>query len=100
MKIDYSQSVNPERARRYPTFSNDGTRDIGNTQSAVLLLRGLDDLTTPEIIARTLEKCGGAGGVKSLERVLVAKDKKSMTNLGFAFAEFSDVQVRVGAISM
>jgi RNA-binding protein 5/10 len=96
VKIDYSQSVNPERSRREPTNPNDGTRDIGNTQSAVLLLRGLGDSTTADMVARALECCrsvGTEGSGHAPERVLLVKDRYFAKSLGFAFAEYSDVQV-------
>lgn len=96
VKIDYSQSVNPDRSRRDNMPTNDGTRDIGNAQTAVLLLRGLNHQATPEIIHQALDQCGAsnrAGGGSPLERVIVLKHRQTMLNLGFAFAEFSSVKV-------
>lgn len=91
MKIDYSQSISSDKPRRDLAFSNDGTRDIGNTRTAVLLLRGLGDLTTPDAIVNAL---GVGARIKGLlERVIVVQDKRSQINMGFAFVEFSSVQV-------
>ena len=97
VKIDYSQSANPpDRGRgRGPQFTNDGTRDIGNTQAAVLLFRGLDPLAGPAAIAQAIKGSAGPGkdGAKGMKRVMVIKDKVTMASWGYAFVEFTDVQV-------
>lgn len=96
IKIDYSQSANASgQGRRGPQFSNDGTRDIGNAQAAVLLLRGLDPLSGPAAIAQAMKASAGPGkeGAKGMKRVLLIKDKATMASWGYAFVEFIDAQV-------
>ncbi|GJF00770.1 RNA-binding protein [Phanerochaete sordida] len=91
-KIDYSQSASP--AGRRPAQTNDGTRDIGNTQGPVLLFRGLDPLSGPQAIAQAMKLSSGPGkeGAKGMKRIILIKDKVTMASWGFAFVEFIDVQ--------
>lgn len=94
VKIDFSQSAHPpERSGRRQ--GNDGTRDIGNTQAPVVLLRGLDYSSSPEVIAQGLRMSAGQGkeGAKGMTRVILIKDKYTGASWGFGFAEFVDVQV-------
>lgn len=94
VKIDYSQSASPAERGRAKANANDGTRDIGNTQSAVLLLRGLDPLSGPQAIHQAmLTSCGpGKQGAKGMKRIILIKDKVTMASFGFAFVEFVDVE--------
>ncbi|KAL5532946.1 hypothetical protein ACEPAF_4720 [Sanghuangporus sanghuang] len=95
VKIDYSQSANAAgQGRRGPQFSNDGTRDIGNTQSAVLLFRGLDPLSGPAAVAQAMRSSSGPNveGAKGMKRVVVIKDKATLASWGYAFVEFVDAQ--------
>lgn len=96
VKIDYSQSANPGAGRSAAARqSNDGTRDIGNTQSAVLLFRGLDPLSGTPAIEQAMRASSGPGkeGAKGMKRIILIKDKVTMGSWGFAFVEFIDVQV-------
>ena len=98
VKIDFSQSAHPpERggARGRGHQANDGTRDIGNTQAPVVLLRGLDFSSSPETIAQGLRTSAGPGktGAKGMNRIILIKDKYSNASWGFAFVEFVDIQV-------
>lgn len=96
VKIDYSQSASPaEKRGRVHQSMNDGTRDIGNTQAPVLLFRGLDPLSGPQAIAQAMRASAGPEkeGAKGMRRIILIKDKVTMTNWGFAFVEFVDVQV-------
>lgn len=95
VKIDYSQSASPA-GRRGPLNTNDGTRDIGNTQAPVLLFRGLDPLSGPQAIAQAMNLSSGPGkeGARGMKRIILIKDKVTMASWGFAFVEFVDVQVR------
>lgn len=92
VKIDYSQSANPGDKRR-PVNTNDGTRDIGNTQAPVLLFRGLDPLSGPQAIAQAMKYSSGFGkeGAKGMKRIVLIKDKVTMASWGFAFVEFVDI---------
>lgn len=97
VKIDYSQSANPGDKNRFgrPAHSNDGTRDIGNSQCPVLLFRGLDPLSGPQAICQAMRGSSGGGteGAKEMKRIILIKDKVTMASWGFAFVEFVDVQV-------
>ena len=74
---------------------NDGTRDIGNTQSPILLFRGLDPLSGPQAIYQAMLYSSGPGrkGPKGMRRIILIKDKVTMASYGFAFVEFVDIQV-------
>jgi RNA-binding protein 5/10 len=95
VKIDYSQSVNPSDKPRRPQNPNDGTRDIGNTQSPLLLFRGLDPLSGPQAIAQAMKNSSGLGkeGAKGMRRIILIKDKVTLASWGFAFVEFIDNEV-------
>ena len=98
VKIDYSQSATPhDRGRSNRGNVNDGTRDIGNTQSPILLLRGLDPLSGPQAIYQAMLYSSGSGpgkqGPRGMRRIILIKDKVTMASYGFAFVEFVDVQV-------
>ncbi|KAA1469569.1 hypothetical protein DENSPDRAFT_918872 [Dentipellis sp. KUC8613] len=101
VKIDFSQSANPGDRNRFgrPAHSNDGTRDIGNTQAAVLLLRGLDPLSGVQAIAQAIRACQGAHveGAEGMKRIILIKDRITMASWGFAFIEFKDIQAILGA---
>jgi RNA-binding protein 5/10 len=97
VKIDFSQSAHPpdRGSGRGRHQANDGTRDIGNTQAPVVLLRGLDFSSSPDMIAQGLRASAGPGkeGAKGMNRVILIRDKYSNASWGFAFVEFVDVQV-------
>ncbi|KAJ7470506.1 hypothetical protein FB451DRAFT_1352076 [Mycena latifolia] len=95
VKIDYSQSATPhEKGRMNRGNLNDGTRDIGNSQAAVLLFRGLDPLSGPQAIHQAMLSSSGPGkeGAKGMKRIILIKDKVTMASFGFAFVEFVDPQ--------
>lgn len=86
-----------------PFYVNDGTRDIGSAPTQILLLRGLDTLTTEENIVYVLGAIGGRigkdirdGGIK---RVMITKDRASRSSWGYAFVQFADVRVRTFPLS-
>ena len=97
VKIDYSQSATPHDKSRGGRFqsSNDGTRDIGNSQSPILLFRGLDPLSGVQAIAQAMKTSSGVGreGAKGMKRIVLIKDKVTLGSWGFAFVEFVDHQV-------
>ncbi|KAI0060898.1 hypothetical protein BV25DRAFT_913931 [Artomyces pyxidatus] len=103
VKIDYSQSANPGDRNRFgrPTHSNDGTRDIGNTQAAVILFRGLDPLSGVQAIEQAMRTSSGPHkeGAKGMKRIVLIKDKVTMASWGFAFVEFVDVQAASAALA-
>ncbi|KAJ3968191.1 hypothetical protein EV361DRAFT_436045 [Lentinula raphanica] len=92
VKIDYSQSATPHEKGRLRGNTNDGTRDIGNTQAPVLLFRGLDPLSGPQAIHQAMRNSSGFGkeGAKGMKRIILIKDKVTMASFGFAFVEFID----------
>ncbi|KAL0071620.1 hypothetical protein AAF712_001477 [Marasmius tenuissimus] len=94
VKIDYSQSATPhEKGRFNKGNQNDGTRDIGNQPTPVLLFRGLDPLSGPQAIHQTMRISAGHGreGGKGMKRIILIKDKVTMASFGFAFVEFVDI---------
>jgi len=97
VKIDYSQSATPHDKGRGGRLqsSNDGTRDIGNSQSPVLLFRGLDPLSGLQAIAQAMKTSSGVGkeGAKGMKRIILIKDKVTLGSWGFTFVEFVDQQV-------
>lgn len=111
-KIDYSQSANPHSDPSRPPRAgprsgngfdtNDGTRDIGSAHVPVILLRGLDTVSTPENIGQTLHESEGPGkkSAKGMRRVILIRDRASKISLGIAFVEFVDVQVGSSPITV
>ena len=97
VKIDYSQSANPNTGGRSGRMANanDGTRDIGNSPAAILLFRGLDPLSGPQAIELAMTTSSGPHkeGAKGMKRIVLIKDKTTLASWGFAFVEFVDVQV-------
>ncbi|KAH9967845.1 hypothetical protein BC827DRAFT_1168542 [Russula dissimulans] len=96
VKIDYSQSANPNTGGRSGRLANanDGTRDIGNSPSAILLFRGLDPLSGPQAIELAMKTSSGPHkeGAKGMKRIILIKDRTTLASWGFAFVEFVDVQ--------
>ncbi|KAI0262876.1 hypothetical protein BC834DRAFT_1001141 [Gloeopeniophorella convolvens] len=95
VKIDYSQSANPNTSRSgRPANANDGTRDIGNSQAAVLLFRGLDPLSGLPAIELAMKTSSGVHkeGAKGMKRIILIKDKTTLASWGFTFVEFVDSQ--------
>lgn len=94
VKIDFSQSASPHDRTRQPRGNtNDGTRDIGTSQAPVLLFRGLDPLSGPQAILQAMKSSAGPGkeGAKGMKRIILIKDKYTLSSFGFAFVEFVDV---------
>lgn len=69
---------------------NDGTRDIGNTQAPVVLLRGVDFAATVEEISDAVKESTGPknDGLKGAHKVMLVRDRLSKASLGFAFVEY------------
>lgn len=89
VKIDYSQSAQP-RGPVGNRMHNDGTRDIGNTQAPVVLLRGVDFAATVEEISEAVKESTGSknDGLKGARKVMLVRDRLSKASLGFAFVEY------------
>ncbi|CUA72458.1 hypothetical protein RSOLAG22IIIB_01127 [Rhizoctonia solani] len=89
VKIDYSQSAQP-RGPAGNRMHNDGTRDIGNTQAPVVLLRGVDFQATVEEISEAVKESTGpkCEGLKGARKVMLIRDKQTRASLGFAFVEY------------
>ncbi|KAI9508851.1 hypothetical protein F5148DRAFT_979244 [Russula earlei] len=96
VKIDYSQSANPNTGGRSGRLANanDGTRDIGNSPAGILLFRGLDPLSGPQAIELAMRTSSGPHkeGAKGMKRIILIKDKTTLASWGFAFVEFVDIQ--------
>jgi RNA-binding protein 5/10 len=97
VKIDFSQSASPQEKARARANANDGTRDIGNSPSPILLFRGLDPLSGPQAIHQAMIHSAGPGkqGTKGMRRIILIKDKVTMASFGFTFVEFVDIEVRI-----
>ncbi|EJU05772.1 hypothetical protein DACRYDRAFT_75153 [Dacryopinax primogenitus] len=91
VKIDFSQSAQPKFREQAPP--NDGSRDMGSQQTAVLLLRGLDPLTSIDEIEQALRNAAGEGkeGAEGMKRIALIRDRGTRMGWGFAFVEFKDV---------
>lgn len=85
-KIDFSASAQANEQRRTGHNKNDGTRDIGNVPSRIVLLRGLDADSTEFDVEYAL-KCAQA----KPKRVALIRDRENDISFGFAFAEFPNV---------
>ncbi|KAF8326098.1 uncharacterized protein EI90DRAFT_3281756 [Cantharellus anzutake] len=99
VKIDYSQSANPDAPPRRsgPRLiegATDGTRDIGSAHVPVILLRNMDIGSTLDTIAEALRGSEGPGrqSAKGMRRIILIKDRISKISRGVAFVEFVDVQ--------
>ena len=85
-------------------YMNDGTRDIGTTPGSILLLRGLEPLTTEAEIATALSRVGGRatqeivarGGIK---KVMLVKDRASRSSWGFAFVQLADTRLATDVLA-
>lgn len=97
VKIDFSQSASPQEKARARANANDGTRDIGNSPSPILLFRGLDPLSGPQAIHQAMIHSAGPGkqGTKGMRRIILIKDKVTMASFGFTFVEFVDIEVSI-----
>ncbi|KIM21755.1 hypothetical protein M408DRAFT_76581 [Serendipita vermifera MAFF 305830] len=92
VKIDYSQSAQGGGPRAGGRSQNDGTRDIGNSQTPVVLLRGLDPMSTLDVIAEALKASSGAvgQGASGMKRIVLIRDRYTAMGIGLAFVEFVD----------
>ncbi|KAG8856873.1 hypothetical protein FRB91_000211 [Serendipita sp. 411] len=93
VKIDYSQSAAGTGSRNGRN-QNDGTRDIGNTPSPVVLLRGLDPISTLDIISEALKSSAGTTGqgAVGMKRIILIRDNFTAMGIGLAFVEFIDTE--------
>ncbi|KAG0149793.1 hypothetical protein CROQUDRAFT_653065 [Cronartium quercuum f. sp. fusiforme G11] len=88
-----------------PTSSNinDGARDIGGTPTSILLLRGLDPISSEQEIAKHLQHIPDPSQTvhaDSIRKVMLIKDRLSNVSWGYAFVQFADVQIAVKALSL
>lgn len=85
------------------TVVNDGARDIGGTPTSILLLRGLDPLSTEQEIAQHLQYIPDPSQTvlpESIRKVMLIKDRLTRSSWGYAFVQFAEVQVAVKALSL
>ncbi|EGG09543.1 uncharacterized protein MELLADRAFT_115762 [Melampsora larici-populina 98AG31] len=88
----YNGAIDPT-----PSALNDGARDIGGTPTSILLLRGLDPITTEQEIATHLQHIPDPSQTvlpDSIRKVMLIKDRLTRGSWGYAFVQFSDVQIR------
>ncbi|RIA90804.1 hypothetical protein C1645_768925 [Glomus cerebriforme] len=76
------------------SFFNDGENDLGQVPHHILLVRGLDPLTTEETLYAATSQ------VAALRRVLLIKDRASRMSWGFAFLDYHDIQTSTYALSI
>ncbi|PKK71434.1 hypothetical protein RhiirC2_865607 [Rhizophagus irregularis] len=76
------------------SFFNDGENDLGQVPHHILLVRGLDPLTTEETLYATISQ------LAALRRVLLIKDRASRMSWGFAFLDYHDIQTSSYALSI
>ncbi|KAI5481851.1 RNA-binding protein [Pseudohyphozyma bogoriensis] len=79
-------------------YMNDGTRDVGSAPTQILLLRGLDPLTSEEGIVAALGAMRGRAGNeiregKGVKKVMITRDRASRSSWGFCFVQFADVRL-------
>ncbi|KAJ2961703.1 hypothetical protein NQZ79_g3040 [Umbelopsis isabellina] len=91
VRVDYSRKeakqADPAMPNQRPTDTesyviNDGLRDISSALSPLLLVRGLDQLTSGESLLEVFDKCEG------LRRILIIRERLTQMSSGFAFVEF------------
>ncbi|KAI9356444.1 hypothetical protein BD770DRAFT_390237 [Pilaira anomala] len=86
-KHSYISESNEIRTNETETIEiNDGTKDISNIPSNMLLLRQLDHLTTEESIFEAVSTLEG------VYRTILIRDKLTKMSCEFAFVEFVNVQ--------
>nr|CAG8447875.1 3760_t:CDS:10 [Entrophospora candida] len=91
-----SQSMESAALQSTPTssFFNDGENDLGHVPYHVLLVRGLDPLTTEETLYAATSQ------LAALRRVMLIKDRASRISWGFAFLDYQDVQASSYILSL
>ncbi|CAH1761145.1 8922_t:CDS:2 [Entrophospora sp. SA101] len=104
VRVEYSNSASAEdeesmesaALQSTPTssFFNDGENDLGHVPYHVLLVRGLDPLTTEETLYAATSQ------LAALRRVMLIKDRASRISWGFAFLDYQDVQASSYILSL
>ncbi|KAF3903355.1 hypothetical protein AA313_de0209449 [Arthrobotrys entomopaga] len=71
-------------------FSNDGSKDVGETPSQFLLIRDLEANVTEELLLKGVQKL--STDEFAIKRVLLVRDRRTNESWRFGFAEFSSVE--------
>jgi len=71
-------------------FSNDGTKDIGQTASQFMLFRNLESTVSEDLLLKGALKL--ASSPAAIKRVLVIRDRRTNESWRFGFAEFVSVE--------
>src|SRR5689334_12781665 len=71
------------------SFSNDGTRDVGDVPSQFLLIRNLENSVNEEVLLKGSLKL--ADNPMNVMRVLLVRDRRNKDSWRFGFAEFRSV---------
>jgi RNA recognition motif-containing protein len=92
LRQDYA--IDPSAPTQRPTdpetfMINDGLRDISSVSSQLLLVRGLDQLTSKDTILNIFSNCEG------FRRVLLIRERLTQMSSSFAFVEFWKTSVSI-----
>ncbi|CAG8519615.1 5604_t:CDS:2 [Ambispora leptoticha] len=94
--IEVSGSLHSASSGSFLNF-NDGSKDASIYPHNILLVRGLDPLTTEESLYSAINSISPQG---MLKRVLLIKDRASRISWGFAFLEYRDIQTSAKVLSL
>ncbi|KAJ3193678.1 hypothetical protein HK101_004382 [Irineochytrium annulatum] len=73
---------------------NDGSQDVGNEPTNLLLAIGLDPLTTEETLFKCVRRHAVVNGVR------IVRDRTTKISWGFGFVEFPDVSTATRMLSL
>ncbi|KAK6331031.1 hypothetical protein TWF718_003222 [Orbilia javanica] len=84
-----SEATGPLLTSALNHFSNDGSKDAGETQSQFLLIRDLEPNVTEELLLKGAQKLSTDDS--AIKRILLVRDRRTNESWRFGFAEFSNV---------
>ncbi|KAK6502168.1 hypothetical protein TWF506_002762 [Arthrobotrys conoides] len=84
-----SEATGPLLTSALNHFSNDGSKDAGETPSQFLLIRDLEPNVTEELLLKGAQKL--SADESAIKRILLVRDRRTNESWRFGFAEFSNV---------
>ncbi|KAK6341811.1 hypothetical protein TWF730_001301 [Orbilia blumenaviensis] len=84
-----SEATGPLLTSALSHFSNDGSKDTGETPSQFLLIRDLEPNVTEELLLKGAQKLSTDDS--AIKRILLVRDRRTNESWRFGFAEFSNV---------
>ncbi|KAK6496482.1 hypothetical protein TWF481_002499 [Arthrobotrys musiformis] len=84
-----SEATGPLLTSALNQFSNDGSKDAGETPSQFLLIRDLEPNVTEELLLKGAQKLSTDD--TAIKRILLVRDRRTNESWRFGFAEFSSV---------